>query len=111
MTSRWREEEVTKAKTKILYSSIALIFVWFIEGWRRLAMSTNLEQWWKLFGSMASITLVFAWPVAFLFLSLAGYYYITANWDEDKVKKAKNIIINTLIWVALLWAMFTFLMI
>jgi len=109
MASRWREEEVTKAKSKILYSLIAWIFVGFIEGWRRLAMENDLAKWWELFWSMSQIALVFAWPVAIFYLTLAWYYYITSNWDDDKVKKAKNIIVNTLIWVILLWAMFTFL--
>ena len=109
MTARWREEEVTKAKSKILYSIIALIFVWFIESWRRLAMSWDIVEWWELFWKITKIALLFAWPVAIFFLTLAWYYYITANWEEDRVKKAKNIIVNTLIWIILLVAMFTFL--
>jgi len=109
MTARWREEEVTKAKSNILYSITALIFVWFIEAWRRLAMSWDIVEWWKLFWKITEIVLLFAWPVAIFFLTLAWYYYITANWEEDRVKKAKNIIVNTLIWIILCVAMFTFL--
>jgi len=109
MSARWREEEVTKAKSKILYSLIAWIFVWFIEAWRRLAISWDIVEWWKLFWKFSEIALLFAWPVAIFFLTLAWYYYITANWEEDRVKKAKSIIVNTLIWIILLVAMFTFL--
>jgi len=43
-------------------------------------------------------------------LTLAGYYYITSNGDEDKVKKAKSIIINVLIAIVLLLASYTFLL-
>ena len=109
MSARWREEKITEAKSKILYSLYAWIFVWFIDAWRRLAMSGSMNDWWQIFWKFSKIALLFAWPVAIFFLTLAWYYYITANWDENKTKKAKSIIVNTLIWIILLWAMFTFL--
>jgi hypothetical protein len=51
-----------------------------------------------------------AGPVAIVFLTLAWYYYITANGDDERISKAKNIIINTLIATVILLASYTFLL-
>lgn len=110
LISRWREEEVTKAKGKILWSLIWLVFVWFIEAWKELAFSWDIGDWWNLFEAMSNLALFFAWPVAIAFLTLAAYYYITANGDEEKAKKAKSIVVNTLIATVLLLASYTFLL-
>ena len=50
-----------------------------------------------------------AWPIVIFFLTMAGYYYITANWDEDKVKKWKNIVVNVLLATAILLISYIFL--
>jgi hypothetical protein len=115
MTSRWRDEKITEAKGKILYSFFALIFVWFMEAWKQFAVKWDLTllSWedWKawIFWKIIDIALLFAWPTVIVFLSIAGYYYITSNWDEEKAKKAKNIVINTLIAIVLLLVMVVFL--
>lgn len=102
MTSRWREEKVTEAKEKILWSLIWLMFIWFIESWKLVVYKWEISDWANLFQTMEELALFFAGPVAIFFLTLAGYYYITSNGDEDKVKKAKSIIINTVIAVIIL---------
>jgi len=109
MSARWREEEITKAKDKILYSLFAILFVWFIDSWRRLAISWDISEWWYIFWKFTDLALLFAGPVVIFFLTLAWYYYITSNWDEERVKKSKSIIVNTFIGIILIWAMFTFL--
>ncbi len=109
MTSRWREEKVTEAKNKIVYSLFALIFVGLIEWWIKMIRSGNLENSAFVFGKLVNLALFLAGPIALFFLTLAGYYYITSNGEEERVKKAKNIIINTLIWCLLLAVMMTFL--
>lgn len=102
ITSRWREEKITEAKNKITWVIITLIFIWFIEIWKSFIFSWNMETWTKIFSSMANLALYLAWPVALFFLTLAWYYYIIAAWDEEKTKKWKAIVINTLIAVAIL---------
>ena len=109
MVSRWRDEKVKEAKEKILYSLVWLVFVWFIEAWKQLAIQWDVSFGNDIFGNIVDIALVFAWPVAIIFLTLAGYYYITSNGDEERVKKSKSIIVNTLIGVILLIVMATFL--
>jgi NADH:ubiquinone oxidoreductase subunit 6 (subunit J) len=110
ITSRGREEKLTEAKNKILYIILALIFVGMIEVWKRLAFSWNITDGVNLFESLANLALFFAGPVALFFLTLAGYYYITSNGDEERIAKAKSIIINTILATLILLASYTFLL-
>jgi len=110
LISRWKEERITEAKNKILYSVLALIFVGIIEAWKAVAFGWNLNDGRNLFESLANLALFFAAPVAIFFLTLAGYYYITSNGDEERAKKAKNIIINTVLATLILLASYTFLL-
>jgi len=110
ITSRWREERVTEARNKIVYSSLALIFVWMIAAWKHFAFSWVVSEATSIFGSLADVALFFAWPTAFFFLTLAWYYYLTSAWDEEKIKKAKSIIINTIFAVIILLAAYSFLL-
>jgi hypothetical protein len=110
ITSRWREEQVTEAKTKVTYSILALVFVGVIEVWKQFAFSFKVSQATSIFSNLADLALFFAAPVAFFFLTLAWYYYITSAWDEEKVKKAKSIVINTILATLILLAAYTFLL-
>lgn len=110
LTSRGREEKLTEAKNKIVYGILALVFVGFIESWKRLAFSGNLDDGVNLVESLSNLALFFAGPVALFFLTLAGYYYITSNGDEERVKKAKSIVINTVLATLILLAAYTFLL-
>ncbi|MCH8518545.1 hypothetical protein LAT59_02180 [Candidatus Gracilibacteria bacterium] len=110
LVSRGREERVTEAKNKILYSILALIFVGLIEAWKAIAFGGSLSDGRNLFESLANLALFFAAPVAIFFLTLAGYYYITSNGDEERAKKAKSIVINTFIATLILLASYTFLL-
>lgn len=110
MTSRWREEKMKEAKNKILYTILALIFVGMIEAWKALAFGGSISDGVNIFASLANLALFFAAPVAIFFLTLAGYYYITSNGDEERTKKAKSIIINTILATLILLAAYTFLL-
>ncbi len=110
MTSRGREENMKEAKNKIVYTILALIFVGLIEAWKRVAFDGEISDGVNLFESILQLALFFAVPVAVFFLTLSGYYFITSNGDEERVKKAKSIIINTLIATLILLAGYTFLL-
>lgn len=109
LTSRWREENISEAKNKIVWSIIWLIFIWFIEVFQALVYSWKMTDWEKLFETVEKLALFFAAPIWIIFVTIAWYYYITAAWDEEKVKKAKNIIINILIATVILVMAHTFL--
>lgn len=110
MASRWREEKVNEWKNKIRYSILALIFIAFIESWKNFVFSWKIADGSTLFQTMSNLALFLAWPTVILFLTIAAYYYITANGDDEKIKKAKSIIINVLIASVLLLASYTFLL-
>ena len=110
LTSRWREEKITEAKNKILYTVLALFFVGIIEAWKHLAFGGNIRDGINIIESISQLALFFAGPVALFFLTLAGYYYITSGGDEERVKKAKSIVINTVLATLILLATYTFLL-
>ncbi len=109
MWSAGKEEWMQKAKGKIFYTIIALVFVGFIESLKHFSFSGDFWEGVDIFNALTNIALFFAAPVAMFFLTLAGYYYITSNGEEERVKKAKNIIVNTLLATLILLASFAFL--
>ncbi len=107
----WDEDKVTESKNKILWSIAWLVFIWVMEVWRNVVFKWDFKwQGQELFSTLANLALFFAGPIAIFFLSLAWYYYITAWGDEDKVKKAKSIVFNTLIATLILLGIYTFLL-
>lgn len=105
------EDKVTESKNKILWSLAGLVFIWVMEVWRNVVFKWDFKwQGQELFSTLANLALFFAGPIAIFFLSLAWYYYITAWGDEDKVKKAKSIVLNTLIATLILLGIYTFLL-
>ncbi len=110
MIAKWNEEEVTKSKKFFFYSILALIFAWMIDVWKYFIFNWSISEWLNIFSKLANIALFFAWPIAIFFMTLAWYYYITSGGDEEKVKKAKSIVINTILWVLIMLASYTFLL-
>lgn len=109
LTSRWREEQISEAKNKIIWSVVWLIFIWFIEAWQKFAYKWDIPSWKNIFETIANLALFLAWPIAIFFLTLAWYYYITSAWDEEKTKKWKSIVINTVLATAILLVSYVFL--
>ncbi|MDD3646369.1 MAG: hypothetical protein PHH06_03080 [Candidatus Gracilibacteria bacterium] len=110
LTSMGKEERLKEGKNKVLYSIIALVFAGIIEAWKIFAFEGSISKGMDIFENLANLALFFAGPTAIFFLTFAGYYYITANGDEEKVKKAKSIVINTLLATLILLAAYTFLL-
>ena len=110
MTARERQEKIGEGKEKIIYVILALIFLWFIEAWKNLAFNGVIADGVNIFQTITNLALFFAWPTALFFLTLAWYYYITSNGDEEKVKKAKSIVINIVLATLILLAAYTFLL-
>jgi hypothetical protein len=110
LTSQWREERIKESKEKIFYWVLALIFIGFIEAWKRLAFGGVIADGFSLVQTIANLALFFAGPVALFFLTLAGYYYITSAGDEERIKKAKRIIVYIFFATLILLASYTFLL-
>lgn len=109
LTSRWREEQITEWKNKIIWSIVWLIFLWFINAWQSFIYNWNISDWKDIFETIANLVLFLAWPIAIFFLSLAWYYFITSSWEDEKVKKWKDIVINTVIWTVIILCSYIFL--
>ncbi|MGB2110475.1 MAG: hypothetical protein ACPHY8_00630 [Patescibacteria group bacterium] len=58
----------------------------------------------NVFEALVNLVTFFAGPVAIAFITYAGYLFITANGEEDKISKAKNIIVNVLLATVILLA-------
>ncbi len=110
VTSRWREDRMKEAKEKLIYTILALVFVGIIEAWKWVAFWGSIESGINLFESLANLALFFAAPVAIFFLTLAGYYYVGSNGEEEQVKKAKSIVVSTILATLILLAAYTFLL-
>lgn len=109
MTARWDQEKVTESRNRLIYWIAALFLVGFVEVIKQVAFEWDISTWGDVFGSVANLVLLFAGPTAIFFLFLAAFYYMTSNGDEERAKKWKSIVINTLIAVFILLASYTFL--
>ncbi|RAL57856.1 hypothetical protein BLD25_00675 [Candidatus Gracilibacteria bacterium GN02-872] len=111
ITNSKDSEALKQAKDRIVWVIIGLIFIGFIQLWIEflkgeagsLGIATNI------FSAIAKLALYFAGPIALFFLTLAGYYYIFSNGDQDRMNKGKNIIINTCIGVIILICVYVLL--
>lgn len=98
------DEEIRKtARNRIIYGSLALIFMGFVELWARLVSVWDFSSRIPTVGKQIfGLALYFAGPVAIFMLMWWAYYYITSGGDEERIKKGKSIVINTLIAVIIL---------
>lgn len=108
--SRWEEEVIKESKAKIMWSMASLVLVWFIESWKYLVFKGKIEDGTSFFETITNLLFFFAGPVAMVFLTIAAYTYITANGDDEKIKKAKNIVVNVVLATVILLASYTFLL-
>lgn len=98
------------AKTRVIYSVLGLIFLLFVDTWSQAVMDTNIiRSLTGVTGRLFQLAIFFAGPFAVFFLIYGAYYYITSAGDEERIKKGKNIVINTFIAGLILIAAYAFL--
>ncbi len=110
--SAWDEESRKQWRNRLLYGTLGLIFLWFVEGWSSLIAGGDFSAGWEIittWSKLIGIAIYFSWPIAIFFLIWWSYYYITSGGDEERVKKWKTIIINTFIATLILLASFSFM--
>lgn len=106
MTAGGDEEKAKRERRKIIFSVIALMVLSFAKVWGEVITSWD----WagsaaSLMDSLLALVLYFAAPTVVFFLILGAFYMITSAWDEERAKKAKNIILYTFIGsLILLWS-------
>lgn len=106
----WKDpKSLDSDKKKIFYSVIVLLFVWFIEVWKKFAFTWDLKIWFWILWSIINLMLYIAPLVAFFYILLAWYYLITSAWNEEKLKKARDIILYVFLWTLIFLATFSIL--
>jgi Type IV secretion system pilin len=104
------DEKKKMARNRLLYGILGLIFLGFVEIWWALVSAGNFVSYFPVIGrKLLGLSLFFAAPIAIFMLIWAGYYYITSGGDEERIKKAKTIIINTGIAAVILIASLSFI--
>lgn len=104
------EEKQKKAKGRITYGILWLIFLGFVKAWSVMISSADFTGPIKTVGNkLLGVALYFAGPVAIFFIIWGAYYYITSAGDEERTKKGKAILVNTFIATIILLASYSFL--
>lgn len=110
--ARGKEDLMQKATTRMIYSILGIIFLGFVEGWARWVAAPDGDIGRTLVdvgGPILGIAFMFAAPFAIAFLIYGAYFYITSGGDEERAKKGKTIIINTLLASIILIASMSFI--
>lgn len=82
------EEKLKKAKNRILYGTLGLLFMSFVRLWGTVIASTNfIGDVTSVAKKFFALAIYFAGPIAIFFLIWGGYYYITSGGDEERTKK------------------------
>ncbi len=103
----WGDEEIQKkAKNRIVYGTLGLIFLGFVRIWSWvIAKGDFFGEFATVGNKLLGLAIYFTAPIVIFFLVIGSYYYITSAGDEERTKKAKSIFMNTLIAaLILLWA-------
>ena len=73
------EEQVKSAKSRVIYSSLALMFLLFVDAWVRVFSGGSLASSIPgVAGTLFKLALFFAAPTAIFFIIYGAYYYITS---------------------------------
>lgn len=104
------DERKKKAKNRIVYGVIGLIFLGFVGLWGELiAVGDFTKAIPKVTGNIFSLVLYFVAPISVFMLIWWSYYFITSAWDEERMKKWKSILINTFIAIIILITALSFM--
>jgi len=110
ITARGEDDKVSSAKQRILWSLAGLVFLGIMQLWKYVIYTGDFrDKGQTLYSSMINLAIYFGGAVALFFISMAGYYYVTAAWEEDRINKAKSILLNTLLGVVILLGTYTLL--
>ncbi len=103
------DEKKKKAKNRIVYGIIGLIFLGFVEMWGLLIAMGNFSKIIPVGNTLFSLVMYFSAPIAIFMLMWWAYYFITSAGDEERMKKWKSIVINTGIALIILLSALSFI--
>ena len=112
ITSRGKEEILTKQKENLFFSGIGILVIllasnivdaiYYLNGddYKAAKASVGIAQ----IGGIIKLILVFLGPVAVLFTLYAGFMYLTALNNEDRTKKARGMIIAGITGIVIIYS-------
>lgn len=104
------DEKWKKAKNRVIYGIVGLIFLWFVQIWWQLVAVGDFESYIPRVGrDFFSLVMYIAAPIAIFMLTWWAYLFITSAGDEERIKKWKSIFINTGIALIILLAGLSFM--
>ncbi len=110
---RWKDEWFTKStKMRLVYGTICIVIVWFIELLYRAIFfrgALNAPAVMLVILNAASFFVFVGWMIAFVYIIIWAYWYITSNGDEEKAKRGSRVLIYTAIATIILLIGYTFL--
>lgn len=110
IVSGWDDERRKKATNRVIYGIIGLIFMGFVELWGRLVAAGDFSKVIpNVSGTLFSLVMYFAAPIAVFMIAWWAYYFITSAGDEERMKKGKSILINTGIALIILLSALSFI--
>jgi len=119
VTSNWDEEKAKSWKMTVLYSIIWFIVIkwsntlvnsvyWKVHCASHVGVncSNNVDVNWvsKIIVTIINWMNWFIWLITIILIIYAGFLVLTSVWDEEKLKKAKSIILYIAIWLFILVA-------
>ena len=94
IVSKGDEEKKKNARRKFTNAIFGMIFFGVLEGWVNAVASRDIvSQTGTILGGIANLMLYFAGPVAIFMIVYAGWQIITANGQEEKLKKGKRLLV------------------
>lgn len=106
------EHTAQSAKMRLVYGTIALVVVGFIESIYRAIFfggSLNATGVMSILVTIANFFLFIAGPIAIIYIIIGSYFYITAAGDEERADRGKKILLYTFFATILLILSYTFL--
>ncbi len=90
------DEKKKKAKNRIIYGILGLVFLGFVQLWGELVAVGDFGNYIpSIGGTLFSLVLYIAGPISIFMLIWGGYLFITSAGDEERIKKGKSILVNT----------------
>lgn len=116
ITASGNEEVITKEKRHLIWSGIGMLVIllannvvnaiYVVEESTGETTAATAEAGITEIGGVIQLILVFLGPVAILFTIYAGFIYLTAFENEDRVKKAKKMIIAGVTGIVIIYSAF-----
>lgn len=119
VSANWDEEKVKSWKMSVVYAIVWFILIKWADKlvsaiywktscashtWINCTNETNVDWFANLVVNIINWMNWFIWLVVIILIIYAGFMVLTSVWDEEKLKKAKSIIMYIAIWLTILVA-------